>query len=233
MNKCKSFTLIKLLVVIAIIAILASMLLPALGKARSRATQASCLNQFKTAGTALHMYADEYEDFMMPMHTSSSYGALSNKIWLQLLSYLNIVYSDKAMFDSSKKTKRYMCPAVPIPEERWGLSAGNEFGAYSWAMNAKLQTFNDWKLVRRVSYVKKPSSALRMADTINGDLVKYDYAYNFDRNNGTATTQAKIDFIRHAGSSNSLFFDGHVQTLKTGDVPNDGDQVTSTFWKGN
>ncbi|MFA6931044.1 MAG: prepilin-type N-terminal cleavage/methylation domain-containing protein [Lentisphaeria bacterium] len=233
MKKIKSFTLIELLVVIAIIAILASMLLPALGRARSRATQISCLNQFKTAGTALHIYADEFDDFMMPMHTGSNYGTLSYKIWLQLLSSLNIVYNDKAMFDSSRKTKRYMCPAVPVPEERWGLGSTDECGAYSWAMNAKLQTFNSWPSLRRVSYVKKPSSALRMADTINGDFKGYNYAYNFDRNNGTAVTQAKIDFIRHGGSSNALFFDGHVSSLKPADVPNDGDQVTSSFWKGN
>ncbi|NMA19824.1 MAG: prepilin-type N-terminal cleavage/methylation domain-containing protein [Lentisphaerae bacterium] len=233
MKKSKSFTLIELLVVIAIIAILASMLLPALGRARSRATQISCLNQLKTAGTALHLYADEYQDFMMPMHAGSTYGVLSYKIWLQMLSYLNIVYSDKAMFESSRKTKRYMCPAVPVPESRWGLNAGQDFGAYSWAMNMKLQTFNTWASLRRVSYVKKPSSALRIADTINGDLVNYTHAYNFDRNNGTAATQARFDFIRHGGSSNALFFDGHVKTLKPADVPNDGDAVRSAFWKGN
>src|SRR5258707_9340821 len=71
-----AFTLIELLVVIAIIAILAGMLLPALARAKLKATNAACLNNQKQLLLGFIIYADENQERMI--YTNPGTGQISN-----------------------------------------------------------------------------------------------------------------------------------------------------------
>ena len=75
----KTFTLIELLIVIAIIAILAAMLLPALNKARSKAQESKCISNQKQIVTAVIFYANDFKE-QLPLNFRSVVGGTGNEI---------------------------------------------------------------------------------------------------------------------------------------------------------
>src|SRR5262245_29932747 len=75
-HRRNGFTLVELLVVIGIIAVLISILLPALNQAREAAKRTQCLSNLRSLGQAMYLYAHRYKD-QVPLGFSAGGGAAS------------------------------------------------------------------------------------------------------------------------------------------------------------
>lgn len=106
-----TFTLVELLVTIAIIAILAALILPALSKAHEEARKAGCMGNLKQLGLVIHQYSGDNNDFIAPEYIGGSSGNFKN--WdMKYGRYVNASFGpDEAYPQLPQKWKVFVCPS--------------------------------------------------------------------------------------------------------------------------
>ncbi len=220
---CKSssllnFTLVELLVVLAIIAVLAALLMPALGKALATAHTASCQSNLRQFGVAFQSYASDQNTYLPYLNNGTDAAHPGSQWWFHLLTSGKYLGIDPAT--GFYKKGIFRCPAFLD-------SQTGTFGGISVTESSHCFWFR--KSLRLGQY-KKPSLRYLMSDVWDtawgGKNASWDgycsQCYPVNWNNGEHNQAPKhVDGL----ASNTLMMDGHCQSVffydfkaNTGDI---------------
>jgi prepilin-type N-terminal cleavage/methylation domain-containing protein/prepilin-type processing-associated H-X9-DG protein len=257
----QAFTLVELLVVIGIIAVLISILLPALGRAREQGLNVKCAANLRQLGTAMLMYIQDNKGYVPKAYypTSKPDPAVSSVglYWFdQLAKYMSIPSAwykapsrviDKRPFGGTILA----CPVAPYSEDKFsyvmnGLmsnniaQAPNSSGLY-WTFDGRKE---EWALTRIVQY-RKPSGTMCFSDGSNRanwpaqvNITNLFAKSEIDRVPQFASNPAfsALQERRHNGGKtiNVCFLDGSVKsvTLRELTVEYKLNDYTGQFWSG-
>ena len=225
-NNLRPFSRVELLVVVAVIAILAGLLLPALNSARQTAQQIKCTGSMKQIGTAAHLYAGQNDDWNMPSafnasdNGSTAAGGTRFTTNREFLELLHVKANPYGYWD-----RGFVCSSVPE-------SADPNFRDYKLATNAYGVVYRGGTVYPEMSgssdtsettiftrkKVRKPSGKILILETTRGGIANdarrdpaAANAWWATHENATVSHNA----YRHKNDTalTVLWFDGHVSLV--------------------
>ena len=148
------FTLIKLLVTIAIIGILVAILLPTLSRSKDKAKSAACLNNMHQIGVASQMYTDDNADVIIPM--ARLVTPYPNNLIVPYKPY--VWWPDTLRPYTQSGAKLYTCPSAPEVQGGVHLTNAlgigmnfNELGVFPENVDPKTGKFVKFTMIRNPS----------------------------------------------------------------------------------
>ena len=215
MKTGKKFTLIELLIVIAIIAILAGMLLPALRSARSKARNISCVSNLKQQGILMQEYGLENEDYC------GSFDA--NCVYVSQVVPQNDSYKTNLF---KKPSGVYFCPEIRLSSDPNAIYASSYVPTIGHGSGGAIRdqggskNTNKLREIRPGMVVMIEKLSLFRWGTLWAPHRNGCYTNNVPGNYVPGMVMTETDmlsypgYLHHGGATlNVLFADGHAETI--------------------
>jgi prepilin-type N-terminal cleavage/methylation domain-containing protein/prepilin-type processing-associated H-X9-DG protein len=234
MNSCRvpsprrGFTLVELLVVIGIIAVLISILMPALTKARVAAVQTQCLANHKQLVQGLMMYANANKGYAPPASTTTQIGSNMTATIPWFSKFLMGKYVGNRSHSST--AQQDMPPLIAGSSTSAAMYCSDRFGqvGYSNNLGIGVNVRSGARIFRsdggsntqvKFSSVRRSSNVLVFVDSASNSWEKLYYDEPWPANSlGSGTTGMVM--YRHGRSTVASFADGHAEPFMNNADPN-------------
>ena len=209
----KKFTIIELLIIIAIIGVLASLLLPTLGKARKVSQRTVCLNSIKNVNTGLMMFSDDNAEMIAKNHGSGNSDRFAKMDWPYGIDpYLggkaDISTVGWNLFRRYSSEAFYGCPTTNEDSLNTNAVYSSDYGI---PVNSVYKT-KSYVGYKRTT-IEKPAESVLLADAYvideSGAGRSSFRISHYDKVTGFTT-----DFKHVQSTSTYAFFDGHVESIR-------------------